>query len=156
MIVYFHGLESDAGGPKVKYLQDRYGEVYAPKMDYKKNQNLFNDTYEQLKNQKIKLITGSSMGGYFAYYMGKKLGVDTILFNPALPYRSISSNVDTSGSKSSFHNLILGSEDIVILPEDTIKWLEENSKPRYYNIEWGNHSHRTPFNVFTSAFKKYG
>lgn len=156
MIVYFHGLESDAGGPKVKFLKDRYGEVYAPKMEYRKNVNLFNDTYEQLKNQKIDIISGSSMGGYFAYHLGKKLGVKTILFNPALPYRSIGSNVDTSGKKSTFHTLILGSNDEVIVPEDTIKWLEDNDKVKNYFIEWGNHSHRTPFNVFTKAFKKYG
>ena len=33
-IVYLHGLESEAGGPKVSFLAEK-GTVYAPKMDYK-------------------------------------------------------------------------------------------------------------------------
>ena len=32
-IVYLHGLESEAGGPKVSFLAEK-GMVYAPEMDY--------------------------------------------------------------------------------------------------------------------------
>ena len=157
MVVYFHGLESDSTGPKHTFLKKRYGDVYAPKMDYRKNHNLFNDTYEQLKNQKIDIISGSSMGGYFAYYMGKKLGVPTILFNPALPYRgSFEPNMDKSGRRTPQQHIILGHDDTVIIPEDTVKWLEDNEIRTDYDIHWGNHAHRTPYNVFTKAFKDFG
>ena len=156
MVVYFHGLESDNGGPKYKFLLDRYGEVYAPKMDYRGNRNLFHDTYEQLKNQKIDIISGSSMGGYFAYYMAKKLGVESILFNPALPYRTMEPSVDTSGKRTPQQHIILGHEDDVIIPEDTIAWLEKHETRTDYGIEWGNHGHRTPLSVFVKAFKKFG
>lgn len=156
MIVFFHGLESQVGGPKYKFLKDRYGDVYAPSMDYFKNKNLFHQTYEQLKNQKIDIISGSSMGGYFAYWMGKKLGVDTILFNPALPYRTVEQNIDKSGNRKSIHHIIFGSNDEVIKPEDTIKWLEENDNHRNYIIEWEPYEHRTPIQSFKKYFNKYG
>lgn len=157
MVVFFHGLESKVGGPKYKFLKDRYGEVYAPSMDYFKNKNLFNEVYNQLKNQKIDIISGSSMGGYFAYWMGKKLGVDTILFNPALPYRTtIEPNVDKSGNKKAKHHIILGSNDDIILPEDTLEWLDNNANPREYTIDWESYGHRTPIESFKKYFKLYG
>jgi len=156
MVAYFHGLESDPAGPKLKFLKDRYGDVYAPKMEYLKNTNLFHDTYEQLKNQKIDIIAGSSMGGYFAYYMAKKLGVETILFNPALPYRTFDPNVDTSGKRTPQQHIILGAADDVITPDDTIDWLMKHESRSDYGIQWGNHGHQTPLDVFIKAFKKYG
>jgi predicted esterase YcpF (UPF0227 family) len=157
MVVFFHGLESQAGGPKYKFLKDRYGDVYAPSMDYFKNKNLFHQVYEQLKNQKIDIISGSSMGGYFAYWMGKKLGVDTILFNPALPYRTqVEPNIDKSGTKKSYSVIILGSDDDIIKPEDTIEWLESNESPKNYILEWEPYGHRTPIQSFKKYFNKYG
>ncbi len=36
---YFHGLESEAGGPKVNFLNSVAEEVYAPTLDYS-NHNL--------------------------------------------------------------------------------------------------------------------
>lgn len=156
MVAYFHGLESGVGGPKYKFLKDRYGDVYAPQMDYRQA-NLFHNIYEQLKNQKLELISGSSMGGYFAYWMGKKLGYDTILFNPALPYRTtVDPAVDRSGNRKSFHHIILGHADNVIVPEDTIMWLEANESRSNYHIEWENYGHRTPVPAFKKYYKDFG
>jgi hypothetical protein len=156
LVVFFHGLESNAGGPKYKFLKDRYGDVYSPQMDYHGNPNIFNQVYDNLKNQKIRVIIGSSMGGYFAYYLGKKLGCDTILFNPALPYRtSIDPSVDKYGSRKSFSNIILGKKDDIILPEDTVKWLTDNEKSSNYEINYEEIGHQTPINVFTKYIKKY-
>jgi predicted esterase YcpF (UPF0227 family) len=155
LVVYFHGLESNAGGPKYKFLKDRYGDVYSPQMDYR-NPSLFDQVYNNLKNQKVEIIMGSSMGGYFAYYLGKKLGCDTILFNPALPYRTtFEPSIDKFGREKSFSNIILGKKDIIILPEDTIEWLMNNEKSANYSIEYEENGHRTPLNVFTKYVKKY-
>jgi predicted esterase YcpF (UPF0227 family) len=156
LVVYFHGLESNAGGPKYKILKDTYGQVYSPQMDYAGNPNLFNQVYDNLKNQKIRIIIGSSMGGYFAYYLGKKLGCDTILFNPALPYRTtFNPTVDTSGKRTSFSNVIIGKRDNIILPEDTLEWLTKNEKSSNYAIDYEENGHQTPVNIFTKYVKKY-
>jgi predicted esterase YcpF (UPF0227 family) len=156
LIVFFHGLESGVSPDKLKYLKDRYGDVYYPDLDYR-TPNLFNELYNQLKNQKIDIISGSSMGGYFAYWMGKKLGVNTLLFNPAIVERySIEPVVDKSGSKTPHHNLILGVNDNVIKIDDTIKWFEDNEKPSNYTISLSSQGHRTPFNIFKKYFVKFG
>jgi predicted esterase YcpF (UPF0227 family) len=155
LVVYFHGLESNAGGPKYKFLKDRYGDVYSPQMDYAGNPSLFDQIYNNLKNQKIEVIIGSSMGGYFAYYLGKKLGVNTILFNPALPYRTtIEPNIDKSGRQKSFSNIILGKRDIIISPEDTLEWLVNNEKSSNYSVDYEDIGHRSPVSVFTKYVKK--
>lgn len=157
MIAYFHGLESSAGGQKVKFLNDVYGDVYAPAMEYSKNNSLFDQVYTHLKNSRTELIIGSSMGGWFSYWLGKKLGVDTILFNPALPYRtSFEPYVDKSGNKRSFHHIVLGNQDTVIDPADTVKWLTENEKVSSYRIDYENYAHRTPLNSFIKYVKRYG
>lgn len=156
LVVFFHGLESTAGGPKYKFLKDRYGDVYAPQMEYASNPSLFDQVYENLKNQKIRVIIGSSMGGYFAYYLGKKLGCDVILFNPALPYRTtFEPNIDKSGNRKSFCNIILGKKDDVIEPADTIEWLTNNEKASNYAIDYEDNGHQTPLNLFTKYVKKY-
>jgi predicted esterase YcpF (UPF0227 family) len=96
------------------------------------------------------------MGGYFAYWMAKKLGAPTILFNPALHERSVSVNADKSGKRTPQQTIILGVEDTVVDPQQTIEWLEKNEKRSDYGIEWANQGHRTTYSNFTKAFKKYG
>jgi predicted esterase YcpF (UPF0227 family) len=157
MVAYFHGLESKQGGDKVKLLKSIYGDVYAPQMEYLKNPSLFDQVYNHLKNTNPNLLIGSSIGGYFSYWLGKKLGIDTILFNPALPYRTtFEPRIDNSGKKRSFNYIILGSKDTLIRPEDTVEWLSNNAKVSDYNIDFEGNGHRTPYNVFKKYIKKFG
>jgi predicted esterase YcpF (UPF0227 family) len=68
------------------------------------------------------LIIGSSMGGYIADMIGSKLGVDVLLFNPALHSRSIECDFDNGigyGGESYKRTIVLGTEDNVINPEMT-------------------------------------
>ncbi|WP_426094855.1 YqiA/YcfP family alpha/beta fold hydrolase [Flavobacterium sp. DSR2-3-3] len=44
--------------------------------------------YDEFKNQNINVIIGSSMGGFAAYHLANSLGICTLLYNPALPYRT--------------------------------------------------------------------
>ena len=83
-IVYLHGLESEPGGTKVSFLAEK-GMVYAPNMNYETldlNEFIFTLGMPDL-------IIGSSMGGYVADIIGSQLGVDVLLFNPALHSRTI-------------------------------------------------------------------
>ena len=57
-IVYLHGLESKAGGPKVNFLATK-GMVYAPKLNF----NTLDIEKLMGKIGKPDLIIGSSMGG---------------------------------------------------------------------------------------------
>jgi predicted esterase YcpF (UPF0227 family) len=148
-IVYLHGLESEAGGPKVSFLAEK-GMVYAPVMDYKTL-----DLSEFIFTLGMPdLIIGSSMGGYVADIIGSQLGVDVLLFNPALHSRSIDNfNVDY-GSQHYKRTIVLGTEDNVIDPETTKKlWSVYGNHAKYDEVE--GMGHRTPLDVFINMYNKH-
>ena len=112
-ILYLHGLESEPGGTKVSFLSSK-GMVYAPAMNYE-SLNL----HEFILTLGIPdLIIGSSMGGYVADVIGSRLGVDVLLFNPALHNREIAVNHEYYNNPFK-RRIVLGTEDKVINPELT-------------------------------------
>lgn len=149
-IVYLHGLESEAGGPKVSFLAEK-GMVYAPNMDY-----VTLDLNEFILTLGMPdLIIGSSMGGYVADIIGSQLGVDVLLFNPALHNRTVIKefNVDY-GSQKYKRTIVLGTEDHVIDPEVTKKlWSVYGNHAEYDEVE--GMGHRTPLDVFINMYNKH-
>ena len=81
-VAFFHGLESPAISDKTVALEKLFDYVYDPAMDYK-DSGLFNKVLAEVKKQKIDLLIGSSMGGWFAYCISTLTGIPTLLFNPA-------------------------------------------------------------------------
>ena len=147
-IVYLHGLESESGGTKVSFLAEK-GMVYAPAMDYK---NL--DLDEFIYTLGIPdLIIGSSMGGYVADIIGSRLGVDVLLFNPALHSREIDPGYEYYGNTYK-RTVVLGTEDHVIDPEVTKKlWSVYGNHAKYDEVE--GMGHRTPLDVFINMYNKH-
>ena len=147
-ILYLHGLESKAGGPKVSFLAEK-GMVYAPEMNYE-SLNL----HEFILTLGIPdLIIGSSMGGYVADVIGSRLGVDVLLFNPALHSRTILVNHEYYSNKYK-RTIVLGTEDDVIDPKITKKlWSISGNEAKYDEIE--GMGHRTPLDVFINMYNKY-
>ena len=144
-IVYLHGLESKAGGPKVDFLATK-GLVYAPEMDFKTL-----DLYDLMgKIGKPDLIIGSSMGGYVADILGSHLGVDVLLFNPALHSRSIEPIGVTYGETNWERNFVVGTEDDVIDPKATRVY--KDLAKTWTEIE--GMGHRTTLPVFKDIYKK--
>ena len=149
-IVYLHGLESKSGGPKVSFLAEK-GTVYAPKIDYKTL-----DLNEFILSLGMPdLIIGSSMGGYVADIIGSQLGVDVLLFNPALHSRSIDTNYKVNyGTETYKRTIILGTKDDIINPEETkMLWPVGYNKAKFDEIE--DMGHRTPLDVFINMYNKH-
>ena len=149
-IVYLHGLESEAGGPKVSFLAEK-GTVYAPKIDYKTL-----DLNEFILSLGMPdLIIGSSMGGYVADIIGSQLGVDVLLFNPALHSRSIDTNYEVNyGTETYKRTIVLGTKDNIIDPEETkMLWPVGYNKAKFEEIE--GMGHRTPLDVFINMYNKH-
>ena len=147
-IVYLHGLESEAGGPKVSFLAEK-GMVYAPEMNY---ETLDLDEFI-LTLGMPDLIIGSSMGGYVADIIGSRLGVDVLLFNPALHNREIDPEYEyySNGYK---RTIVLGTEDNVINPEITKKlWSVHGNNAEFDEVE--GMGHRTPLDVFINMYNKH-
>ena len=147
-ILYLHGLESEPGGPKVSFLANE-GMVYAPEMNYE-SLNL----HEFILTLWIPdLIVGSSMGGYVADVIGSRLGVDVLLFNPALHNREIAVNHEYYNNPYK-RTIVLGTEDNVINPELTKKlWSIHGNEAEYDEIE--GMGHRTPLDVFINMYNKH-
>ena len=147
-IVYLHGLESEAGGPKVSFLAEK-GMVYAPNMDY-----VTLDLNEFILTLGMPdLIIGSSMGGYVADIIGSQLGVDVLLFNPALHSRTIPVSHEYY-SNTYKRTIVLGTEDNVIDPEVTKKlWSVYGNHAEYDEVE--GMGHRTPLDVFINMYNKH-
>ena len=151
-IVYLHGLESEPGGPKVSFLAEK-GTVYAPTMDYETL-----DLHEFILTLGMPdLIIGSSVGGYVADIIGSILGVDVLLFNPALHSRSIDFDFDNDtpyGGENYKRTIILGTEDDVINPKITKKLRPHlDNSAKFEEIE--GMGHRTPLDVFINMYNKH-
>ncbi len=149
-IVYLHGLESEPGGTKVSFLAEK-GMVYAPAMNYETldlNEFIFTLGMPDL-------IIGSSMGGYVADIIGSQLGVDVLLFNPALHNRTLIREFNEDyGSQPYKRTIVLGTEDNVINPELTKKlWSVKGNEAIYDEIE--GMGHRTPLDVFINMYNKH-
>ena len=153
-IVYLHGLESGHGGYKVDFLATK-GMVYAPEMNYE-SLNL----HEFILTLGIPdLIIGSSMGGYVADVIGSRLGVDVLLFNPALHSRDLNPKNRKIKNHDYFNNkykrtIVLGTKDKVIDPELTKKlWSVYDNVATIDEVE--GMEHRTPLDVFINMYNKH-
>ena len=151
LIVFLHGLESSAYGEKSDFLKNNFTNTFIPELNYKEidPKDLFDSIYNQLVGQNIKLIIGSSMGGYLAYCLCKKLGVRGLLFNPALSLNSLGIQFDNSGQLKPHLDIVLGQFDKVVNPQLTIDWLFENEDSTTYSVSYEDIEHRIPLDVFT-------
>lgn len=153
-IAYLHGLEStiDPKDPKIIWLNDNFTEVYSPQINYK-NPGEFDKILRNIKKMNPLYIVGSSMGGYFSYLIGSKLGIKTILFNPAVIGRSFEPVVNVGGIKGAAHNVYFGKSDKVIDGMEVRKYFgSEGAGDFQYN--YYNGGHRVPADVFIEAIKE--
>ncbi len=123
--------------------------VYAPNMDY-----VTLDLNEFILTLGMPdLIIGSSMGGYVADVIGSRLGVDVLLFNPALHSRTIPVSHEYY-SNTYKRTIVLGTEDNVINPEITKKlWPVHHNEAIFDEVE--GMGHRTPLDVFINMYNKH-
>ena len=151
LVVFLHGLESSAYGEKSDFLKNNFPNTFIPELKYKEidPKTLFDSIYNQLVGQNIKLIIGSSMGGYLGYCLCKKLGVSGLLFNPALDLNSLGIQFDNTGQLKPHLDIVLGEFDKVVNPQLTIDWLFKNEDSTTYSVFFESIEHRIPLDVFT-------
>ncbi len=126
-ILYLHGLESKLSDVK-RVVLEKFGTVIAPDMDYKSNSEMYDFILETYKNESIDCIIGSSMGGFISYYLAMKLNVPALLFNPALPIRSLNQVVpnDLQPKVNQRFSIVLGSQDETVPAFENLKYFSEN------------------------------
>ncbi|WP_417236213.1 YqiA/YcfP family alpha/beta fold hydrolase [Bizionia paragorgiae] len=150
-ILYLHGLMSSNQSVKIDWLKEKH-TVFNPLLKYKESgQSIFADLEELIENNTIDLIIGSSMGGYLGFHLGNRYQIPTLLFNPALAKESeFKPEVKIVDNTSILHTLVLGQDDEVVIPSQTLQFLKANNTNFVYTFE--PMGHRTSFDVFKKYF----
>tara|TARA_R110001592_G_scaffold288735_1_gene557856 strand:+ start:223 stop:711 length:489 start_codon:yes stop_codon:yes gene_type:complete len=151
-IAFLHGLESRSGCDRVSWLKAQGHEVYNPQLFY-----AWDSCYERVTNDFLKdkpdLIIGSSMGGWFAWNLGKDFGIPVLLLNPAMHSRTFDPEMEPVREQlASKVYVALGREDKTIDPVETVKCLTDFGNIN--QITWGDYGHRTPLHNFKIVFNK--
>ena len=158
-ILFLHGLESQPNCQKVKWLQDQGHNVQSPDIDYHDNQS-YEKIYKLTRRNNYDVIVGSSMGGWFAWNLGKEMGVPVLLLNPALHSRTVNPTIGSWIGENHLGSkvfLAIGNDDIMINPVDTLIWLRENDTIDWNpnNVLEGEYGHRTPIETFIKVFNHF-
>ena len=108
MILYIHGFRSKGNGEKAKALQTYFPDenVISPSLETKPFQDmnyLMELTKFHLKKNERVIVIGTSLGGFYAHYLSRALGIPCVLINPSF-------NPSESLENSLGINTIYGSE----------------------------------------------
>ena len=82
MILYMHGLRSNATTVKASLVEDMQCYV----IDYEKHDYAGTELFYEnvIKNNDVEMIVGHSLGGYWALKLGNKYQIPVVLVNPSL------------------------------------------------------------------------
>ena len=128
-ILYLHGLDSKLS-PEKRAILEEYGKVYAPDLDYYKDENAIKTILNFYSNVEINRVIGSSMGGFAGYHVANALCRPALLFNPALKKRSVPQEIPVQpDSWNNLKQIVIGQRDEVVSPQDTLSFLSEAFNP---------------------------
>ncbi|MDB4754897.1 hypothetical protein OAF80_00415 [bacterium] len=125
-ILYIHGLDSSPKPSKLKLLES-FGTVYALHLNYRQQADPFKALSKEIEHNGITHVIGSSMGGYLGFWLAEKHSLPCLLFNPALDMRSIDLSVERNYNQSPKRLIVLGEQDEVVDPFNTIDFLKRTS-----------------------------
>ena len=156
-IICFHGLDSSLSIDKRNVLNE-YGKVTAPTFNYRNLDvlNSINDMFDDI-DPKSTVLIGSSFGGYLANIFSLYYDIPCLLFNPALPYRSIDLSISEPENSNikSLSYIVLGKKDEVINANANLRFIETNFLgPTKVFVE-ENMGHRIPFDKFQNHSSQF-
>lgn len=146
--LYLHGLDSALSAEKRKILE-QHTSVISPAIDYRSSPEIYHELLKTARSEKVDCVIGSSMGGCMAYFISLQLNVPTLVFNPALPYRSVYVYLpENNPERKKYLRVILGGQDDIIDPRKNLDLLTEFEKGDM-DILWRNTlGHSIPADVF--------
>ena len=130
-IFYFHGLDSFLSDAKRKILE-KFGNLTAPTFNYRDGNYLNNilDSFDDA-NMESTVLIGSSFGGYVANMLSVAYDISSLVFNPALSYRTF--DLESGGKQfpnniKSLAYIVLGKKDTVVRFKDNLDFISEHLK----------------------------
>lgn len=127
--LYIHGFQSSPVPTKVKALEEIFGEVIAPHIDWEdetRRQGLFQELDNVIKTEGVTHVIGSSMGGQMAFYLATRNNLDALCFNPAFGVRYDDFGYELNKDFDSNILIVLGKNDDVVDPERSHEFLRSN------------------------------
>jgi len=85
-ILYIHGFNSAGGGHKAVELQKMFPqcEVLSPTFDYKNPAAVQKKLDSLVRTQRVGMVMGTSLGGFFAIYCSAKHAIHAVVINPTV------------------------------------------------------------------------
>jgi hypothetical protein len=159
-LIYIHGLYSSPRMDKLAVLERFSDRLYAPYLNYEKDDSIFTNLLSACNSQEINYVVGSSAGGLMGYWLAKHIGCPALLFNPALNSKHHRLDIfppeEKPSSKNYFLNIILGVKDEQIIPQETQEYLEANEDTKSYVLDWqAELAHSIDLDTFQIACEKY-
>ena len=139
-ILYLHGLDSFPDPGKIEILESRGHTVTSLHLEYRKQVDAFDIIHKEAVRNKIDYVVASSVGGYYGYWLGHKLEIDQLLFNPAMPFRSVrvqSHNITEKPSVGSY--VVLGAHDEIIPSNLNVNYFNSKENTRLITCQWLGH-----------------
>ncbi len=149
-ILYIHGLDSKLS-PEKKGILEKYGDVLSPDINYYKDPNAIQSILNEIQNQQIDVVMGSSIGGYAGYYVSTSLKKPALLFNPALKNRSVEQTTPSFDILTPvLKQFVIGASDEVVIPAHTLEFLSTayNNYTNFHLHLRPGLGHNIPLNVF--------
>ncbi len=96
-LLYIHGFMSSGSTLKGRALAQRYGErfdVRLPTYPQASPLRSIDDLQQSLEGVAEGVLVGSSLGGFYAQYLGHRLGWPVVLINPALDMACVAGQLE--------------------------------------------------------------
>lgn len=153
--LYIHGLDGFLSDEKHTILS-KHTNVVVSRMDYRANPKAYYDLLTIAYKEKVDIIIGTSMGGCMGYHLSLHLGLPALLFNPALPFRSVGIDLPAMDkARDIYLRVVIGGQDDIIDPIQNVSWLATNEKGEM-DIRWRNTlGHRIPTDVFVEEVGEF-
>ncbi len=154
-IIYYHGLDSSLSQEK-RAILEKFGKVIAPTYDYRKAGALEVIEANFGAQPENTVLIGSSYGGFVAFKFSSTYDLPCLLFNPALPYRSIHNRETAPGSdiKNATY-IVLGKNDEVIKCDDNLNFISRHlNGPCEVSVE-NAMAHQVPKDVFEKHVSQF-
>lgn len=155
-ILYIHGLDSSPNPQRISYMQDLGHETLALHLDYRKQPDAYHLLHTLAREEGVKGIVGSSLGGCLGFWLGEDLGLPCLLFNPAmwLTPEEIGISADLA-RRCPKRYVVLGDLDERVNPDENWAFfaLPENQAPHQRVIRSMGLGHQIDALTFEETFR---